>query len=151
MSTELKRLEIGASFSGRSKLIDQRALDAFSDAARHFEYAPAIFSRSGRNFHNDDRMAQELGFPRAVAHAHQAMAYISELLTDLLGAQWAVGGKMSLNCIGLILRDDVLTAKATVKEKVPEGSSARVTFEAWCENQRGEKVVAGAATCLASM
>ena len=43
---------------------------------------------------------------------------------------------------------DVITAGAMVKEKIPEGRGTRIVLETWCDNQNGDRVLAGTASAL---
>ncbi len=84
----------------------------------------------------------------AVAAALQSYTYISELMANFSGEQWLTRGKMEMAFIKVVCPGDVLTVKATVKGKMPEGSGIRIVFDVWCENRNEEKVSVGTANCL---
>lgn len=99
-----------------------------------------------RNIHTDDEVARQAGLPRAVCQGTQHLTYLSEVLKRFFGENWIRGGKLSVTFIGLVMPGDVVTPRAIVREKVAEGDSGRINLEVWVENQRGEKVVVGAAS-----
>ncbi|MDP6782289.1 MAG: MaoC family dehydratase [Dehalococcoidia bacterium] len=99
-----------------------------------------------RNIHTDDEVARQAGLPRAVCQGTQHMTYLSEVLKRFFGEHWMRGGKLSITFIGLVMPGDVVTPRAIVREKVPEGEGRCLNLEVWVENQRGEKVVVGTAS-----
>ena len=99
-----------------------------------------------RNIHTDDEVARQAGLPRAICQGTQHLTYLSEVLKRFFGENWVRGGKLTVTFIGLVMPGDVVTPRAIVREKVTEGDSGRLNLEVWVENQRGEKVVVGAAS-----
>jgi acyl dehydratase len=75
-------------------------------------------------------------------------AYISEMMTQLLGAGFVKGGSMSVAFIKPVYVGDRLTVHGVVKDKRPENGATRVVVDVWCENQHGEKTAAGTASGL---
>ena len=100
------------------------------------------------NTHTDEAFAKSVGLPGTVAQSLQYYAYVSEMLCSALGEGWLRGGKLGMKFLNMVLAGDTVTCRAVVKEKVTEGDAVRVSFEVWCENQRGEKVAVGTASGL---
>jgi acyl dehydratase len=73
-------------------------------------------------------------------------AYVSEMMTRLLGAGFVKGGTLSMAFIKPVYAGDRLTVPGVVKETRPEGAGTRVVVEVWCQNQHGEKTAAGTAS-----
>ena len=74
--------------------------------------------------------------------------YLTELMIYLFGENWLIGGKMGLTFIAIVDPGDRLLPKAIVRSRHIEGSGVRFVMDVWCENQYGNKVVAGTATGL---
>ena len=100
------------------------------------------------NIHTDEEAAKAEGLPTTVGHGHHLIAWISEIMTKWLGQGWIEGGKITMSFIKLFVRDDMITVRAVLREKVPKNSRTRLVFEVWCENQRQEKVAVGTASGL---
>ena len=75
-------------------------------------------------------------------------AYVSEMMTRLLGAGFVKGGTLSMAFIKPVYAGDRLTVHGVVKETRPEGAGTRVVVEVWCQNQHGEKTAVGTASGL---
>jgi acyl dehydratase len=76
-------------------------------------------------------------------------AYVSEMMTALLGAGFVKGGTMSVAFVQPVYAGDRLTVRGVVRELRPEPGGTRVVVEVWCENQHGQKTAAGTASGLA--
>ncbi|HWN16292.1 MAG TPA: MaoC family dehydratase, partial [Candidatus Dormibacteraeota bacterium] len=75
-------------------------------------------------------------------------AYVSEMMTRLLGAGFVKGGTLSMAFIKPVYAGDRLTVHGVVKETRREGSGTRVVVEVWCQNQDEEKTAVGTASGL---
>ena len=100
-----------------------------------------------KSFHNDYAAAQKLGFRKPVIVGTQVNQHFGELLIKFFGKGY-LGGKLSVTFIGIMESDDEITTKGVVREKVVEGDAIRLNLDVWCENQRGEKTIVGAASGL---
>jgi len=103
-----------------------------------------------RSIHTDAAWAEAKGFRAPLAQGMMSTAYVSELMTSLLGEGFIQGGSMAVKFIKPVYVDDTLTIRGTVVDKTPEQGATRVTVEVWAENQRGEKTMVGTASGLAS-
>ena len=84
----------------------------------------------GINIHTDSEFAQKCGLPHRFASGAMFEGLLASGLADKYGEEWFCTGAMSLKFVKPVDIDDEITAY--IKDK-----------EAWCENQRGEKVVIG--------
>ncbi len=119
------------------KTIGQRKIDAYSGV-------------KPKSIHSDADWAKTKGFRAPLAQGMMSTAYVSELMTGLLGEGFIKGGKMAVKFIKPVYADDILRVYGTVVDKTPENGSTRVTVEVWCENQNGDKTMVGTASGLAS-
>jgi hypothetical protein len=76
------------------------------------------------------------------------LCFLSGLLTREFGRGWLHGGKMAVSLVNVVWCDDVITARAKVREETGEGSSTRVHLDVWCEKADATKVVVGTASAL---
>lgn len=100
------------------------------------------------SIHTDEALAKKVGLPGTIAAGIMLVDYISQMLTDLFGVGWVRGGKIAVSFIIPVRVGDEVTARGLVKDKLNEGSEIRLILDVWCENERGEKVVAGTASGL---
>ena len=128
-------VKVGDELPGIDKQISQRQIDAYSGV-------------KPRSIHTDEAWARARGFRAPLAQAMMSTAYVSELMTRLLGAGYVKGGNLSMSFIKPVIAGDRLTVHGVVKEKRPEGAATRVVVEVWCENQDGEKTAVGTASGL---
>jgi acyl dehydratase len=101
-----------------------------------------------RSIHTDEDWARQKGFRTTLAQGMMSTAYVSEMMTRLLGAGFVKGGTMSMAFIKPVYAGDRLTVHGVVKELRPEGRQTRVVVDVWCQNQHGEKTAVGTASGL---
>jgi acyl dehydratase len=101
-----------------------------------------------RSIHTDPSWAHAKGFRTTLAQGMMSTAYVSEMMTRLLGAGFVKGGTLSMAFLKPVYAGDRLTVHGVVKETRPEGAGTRVVVEVWCQNQHGEKTAAGTASGL---
>lgn len=101
-----------------------------------------------RSIHTDPSWAHAKGFRTTLAQGMMSTAYVSEMMTRLLGAGFVKGGTLSMTFIKPVYAGDRLTVHGVVKETRPEGAGTRVVVEVWCQNQGGEKTAVGTASGL---
>jgi len=128
-------ITVGQVLPSLVKEISQRKIDAYSGVRP-------------RSIHTDEAWARAKGFRAPLAQAMMSTAYISEMMTQLLGAGFVQGGSMSVAFIKPVYVGDRLTVHGVVNEKRPENGATRVVVDVWCENQHGEKTAAGTASGL---
>lgn len=108
------------------------------------------FSGPSENYHTNREMARALGFPDVVVQGMMTLCFLSGLLTREFADGWLAGGKMAVNLVNVVWADDVITARAKVREETPEGGRTRVTLDLWCEKADGTKVVVGTGSAVRS-
>jgi len=129
-------IRVGQELPPLVKELPQRRIDAYSGVRP-------------RSIHSDDGWARQKGFRTTLAQGMMSTAFISEMLTRLLGAGFVKGGDMSVAFIKPVYQGDRLTVRGVVKELRPEaGGATRVVVDVWCENQHGEKTAVGTASGL---
>ena len=106
------------------------------------------FSGPSENYHTSREMARALGFPDVVVQGMMALCFLSGLLTREFGDGWTASGKMSVNLVNVVWAEDVIAARAKVREETPEGSRRRIHVDVWCEKADGTKVVVGTASAV---
>ena len=128
-------IPVGQELPALVKELSQRRIDAYSGVRP-------------RSIHSDEAWAREKGFRATLAQGMMSTAYVSEMMTRLLGAGFVKGGTMSMAFIKPVYAGDRLTVHGVVKETRPDGAGTRVVVEVWCQNQHGEKTAVGTATGL---
>jgi 3-hydroxybutyryl-CoA dehydratase len=101
-----------------------------------------------RSIHTDPDWARQKGFRTTLAQGMMSTAYVSEMMTRLLGAGFVKGGTMSMAFIKPVYAGDRLNVHGVVKELRPEAGQTRVVVDVWCQNQHGEKTAVGTASGL---
>lgn len=105
-----------------------------------------LFEPEGdKNIHTDDEVAQAAGLPAAIAAGVQFMSYIFEMLYRDYGSESVTGTILDVRIRAPVFADDTVTARGRVTDTERDGGRQRLHLEVWCENQRGEKVIAGTA------
>ncbi len=135
MASATVTITIGQALPDLVKEIPQRKIDAYSGVRP-------------RSIHSDEAWARQKGFRAPLAQGMMSTAYVSEMMTQLLGAGFIKGGTMSMTFIKPVYAGDRLTVHGVVREMRPENGGARVVVEVWSENQNGEKTAVGTASGL---
>ena len=135
MTTTIDAIAIGQELPTLVKEVSQRRIDAYSTVR-------------ARSIHTDDAWARAKGFKAPLAQGMMSTAYVSEMMTRLLGAGFVRGGTLSMAFIRPVYAGDRLTVHGVVKETRPEGAGTCVVVEVWCQNQHGEKTAVGTASGL---
>ena len=105
-----------------------------------------LFEPEGeRNIHTDDEAARVAGLPAAIAAGVQFMSYIFEILYRQYGFGSLTGTVLDVRIRAPVFAGDRVTARGRVTGMEQEGDSHRLHLDVWCENQRGEQVIAGTA------
>lgn len=140
MALVTKDAQIGKEFAGKPKKVSWERLWTFSGGP---------FMQKGwpkSNLHTDLEFAKNCGLPSVGASATQYMSYTAQLMIDLFGTEWLSHGTMDLKFTALVNAGDILVSKAVIKSKERANGATKFLMDVWCENQRGEKVLIGAAT-----
>lgn len=101
-----------------------------------------LFEPEGeKNIHTDDAVARAAGLPAAIAAGVQFMSYIFEMLQQAYGASSVIGTVLDVRIRAPVFAGDTVTARGQVTGIATD----RAILDVWCENQRGEQVIAGTA------
>ena len=95
--------------------------------------------------HLDEPYAHQVGFPGLFAPGMLPMAFVSQLLTS-----WLRRGhvrKLSARFVKIVWPGDELTCRGRIAELRKESGACYADVELWAENQKGELVLRGLATC----
>src|ERR1051325_2066657 len=87
-----------------------------------------LYSGPG-NIHSDIAVARRTGLDATIAQGMQTLAFASELLTQICGADWLERGEISVKFIKPVLAEDDVTVSA---EKAGDG------YEVTARNQHGD-------------
>mgnify|MGYP001044243905 CR=1 FL=1 len=142
MAIITKDTKEGYEACGKPKVLAEERVWAFSGGAFRDPQWPR------KNIHTDLEFAKNCGSPTRAVSATQYMGHLAELMIGLFGEKWFKQGKMSLKFIAIVDVGDRLFSKAIVRSKEKEGGGIRFNLEVWCENQHGNKVAVGSASCL---
>lgn len=142
MAIITKDIKEGHEAFGKPKTLAEARVWAFSGGRFNAPGWPA------KNIHTDLEFAKNCGVQTRAVSATQYMGHLTELMIDLLGEKWFNHGKMSLKFIAIVDVGDRLVSKAIVRSKEKESGGIRFNLDVWCENQHGNKVAVGTASCL---
>jgi acyl dehydratase len=113
------------------------------DRVQIARYASA--SGDFNRLHLDEPYAHSVGFPGMFAPGMLAMGFVGQLLTG-----WLRRGhvrKLSARFVKIVWPGDELTCRGRIGELRKENGGAYADVELWAENQKGELVLRGQATC----
>jgi len=117
------------------KDVSQRKIDAYSGVRV-------------KSIHTDETWARAKGFRACLAQGMMSTAYVSQMMTALLGEGFVKGGTMSMAFVKPVYAGDRLTVRGRIKESRPENGGSRITVDVWCENQEGDTTAVGTASGL---
>lgn len=105
------------------------------------------YGGAGKHLHADLEAARAEGFPSVVAWGMLPVAFFSELFGARFGLAWARGGRLSVRLVKPVFAHETINVRARVTGVESEADgSVRYTFETWCENGAGDKVLIGEAS-----
>jgi acyl dehydratase len=107
-----------------------------------------MFSGPHASYHTDVEEAKKLGFPNIVVQGMMTTCFAAQVMLDRFGEGFLVGGKMSLKLTNVLWVDEVVTARAVVRETAPGGTRERVHCDVWVEKNDGTRVLLGAASAV---
>lgn len=134
-TTTADAITVGQELPSLVKEPTQRRVDAYSVVRAH-------------SIHTDEAWAQAKGFRTCLAQGMMSTAYVSEMMTRLLGAGFVKGGTMSVAFVKPVYAGDRLTVRGIVKDKRQENGRTRVVVEVSCTNQHGQQTAIGTASGL---
>ena len=94
-----------------------------------------LYSGPG-NIHSDIDVAKRTGLDAPIAQGMQTLAFASELMTRICGAEWINRGEISVKFIKPVYADDDVTVTATELGEA---------FEIEARNQHGDTLMVGSA------
>lgn len=107
------------------------------------------FSDRSNSIHNDDQ-ARRMGYQGGLIPGMMSAGYMEEILARFFGERWLREGKIGTRFISPMYSGDTILTKGIVTEKVTEGDTVRLVIDLWSENQQGQKVSLGTASCPVS-
>jgi acyl dehydratase len=113
------------------------------DRVQIARYASA--SNDFNRLHLDEPFAHALGFPGLFAPGMLAMGFVGQLLTA-----WLRRGhvrRLAARFVKIVWPADELTCRGRIAELRKENGACYADVELWAENQKGELVLRGHATC----
>jgi len=103
----------------------------------------------GRNPIHTDDYARRQGLRGALIGGSILLSYVLEMLYNHFGQKWLYHGKIDVSFIGGgAINGDVLNAQGLVTSMRQEEAGTRLNLDIWMENQMGDKIVVGEASCI---
>lgn len=106
------------------------------------------FSGPSENYHTNEDLARQLGFPKVLVQGMLSTCLVSELMTRAFGLGWYHGGRMSVNLTGIVWAGDTVITRGTITGETPEGPNQRVHLAVWGEKSDGALTLVGSASAL---
>lgn len=128
----------------------------FTGRARRLTWARALalsggpFDQPGwphRNLHTDLAAAREAGLAEVVVSGTQWEGYLIGLMVELFGAAWFGGGEVDIKIPRSVKIGETIVPMARLESREPDDGRQRYRLAVWCENQDGQPVMVGTATC----
>ncbi|MEE8353629.1 MAG: hypothetical protein V3S10_04160 [Dehalococcoidales bacterium] len=102
-----------------------------------------------RNVIHTDDYARDFGMRGALIGGSTLLSYLLEMLYGYFGDSWYSHGGIKVSYVGGgAINGDVLTAHGRVKAVEPEEAGDRLRLDVWLENQVGNRVAVGEASCI---
>jgi len=132
---------VGAEFLGPVRRLTLERVLAFSGGPFAQPQWP------DRNLHTDLDKAHEAGLAGIIVSGTQFEGHLVDLLIELFGEVWFSAGTVEMKIPRSLMLDDTVQPKATLREIREEGNSRTFLLDVRCDNQRGEPVLVGTASC----
>ena len=94
--------------------------------------------------HEDEDVAEELGFEHIIAHGVMHLNYITQVLCDFAGHPEAIK-KIDVNFLKPVYPGEEITARALIESIDIRRESAIVTCTVWSQKGDGTRVIDGSA------
>lgn len=124
-------LTLGTELATAGKQVTQEHINIYADA-----------SGDQNPIHTDVEFAKGTMYGGTIAHGLYTLALLSEMLTEVFGNHWINSGTVDIAFLKPVRPGDTIKACGAVTER----EASRITCDVHCENQRAEKVLAGAAS-----
>ena len=102
------------------------------------------------NLHTSLDKAREAGLPGVIVSGTQFEGHLVDLLVDIFGEAWFAAGTVETRIPKSLMLGDTVQPKAVLRDIRDEGGSRTFLLDVCCENQRGEPVMIGTASCRLS-
>lgn len=96
--------------------------------------------------HYDTDAARASGFSAPIAHGALNASVLQRACRMYFGPRWNEGGRMSVRFIKPLLAGDTMTTGGALTKQIALDEVVRETFEVWCVNGAGERIIVGEAT-----
>lgn len=102
------------------------------------------------NLHTNLDKARAAGLPGIIVSGTQFEGHLVDLLIELFGEAWFAAGTVETKIPRSLMLGDTVLPKAVLRDIRDEGGSRIFLLDVSCENQRGEPVLVGTASCALS-
>lgn len=140
--TDLATAAPGAEFAGKARKLTW---------ARALALSGGPFEKPGwpdKNLHTDIRAANDAGLAEVVVSGTQWEGYLIGLMVELFGMAWFAGGEVEIKIPRSVKIDETVQPKARLESREPVAGGTRYRLAVWCDNQDGQQVMVGTATCV---
>lgn len=140
-------------------VIEAKVGEVYTGKARKLTWARALALSGGpfetpgwpeKNLHTDLKAANDAGLSTVVVSGTQWEGYLVGLLVEIFGMAWFRGGHLDIKIPRSVKIDETVQSKACLEEREQEADAVRIALSVWCENQDGEQVMVGTASCAVS-
>lgn len=141
MSPSILTAKVGQVYEGKARKLT---------LARALALSGGPFESPGwpeKNLHTDIKAANDAGLSAVVVSGTQWEGYVVGLLAELFGTAWFSGGELDIKIPRSVKIDETVQSKARVEGQEQQGERIRIALSVWCENQDGEQVLVGTASC----
>ncbi len=102
-----------------------------------------------RNFHTDEEIAKDIGFPSLLAQGALVACYISKMCLGFFGERWFTHGELKVQFKKPVFTPHRISAQGRLANRSKDaGGGTRITLEVWVEDEAGQKVQTGTASCV---
>jgi len=127
-----KQIKPGGTLPSIVQHISQEKINLYAEAAGDFN-----------PIHIDEDFARQTPFGGTIAHGMLCLAYISEMMTEAFGKDWASGGKISVRFKTPARPGDTITTGGKIVSVVNETGILYVSCSLNARNQKREVVLLG--------
>ncbi|MEA3254156.1 MAG: MaoC family dehydratase [Chloroflexota bacterium] len=114
--------------------ITQEKINSYAEASGDFN-----------PIHIDESFASQTPLGGTIAHGMLVLAYVSEIMRQSFGKEWASRGKLSARFRMPARPGDTVTVSGKIASIKDEGGISYVACSLECRNQKGELIVSGEA------
>ena len=129
----------------------------FEGRARRLTWARALALSGGpfdaqgwpeKNLHTDLDAARAAGLAEVVVSGTQWEGYLVGLMVELFGMAWLHHGQLDIKIPRSVKIGETIQPKARLEAREACKDGLQVGLSVWCENQDGQQVLAGKASCM---